>query len=534
MLRQLRRKRLYGKDGTVVELSLDDVEVALGGRVVERFAELEAEVREGDEAVLEPLVELLERDRGAGAGRVRRSWSARWRPCAASARPRPTAAPRTTMRPRDGRAGRARGRAARRRGRRVAAEPSIEEELAVGLEAPDEEPVEDDDTPRTTTGIRSPRARGRPRAPGGARGRGQTRARRPPPWRHGPARAGGGTEGGADPEARPRLTAGKTPGVLADDHLAEAGRKVLRFHLARMVAREAGHPRGQGQRGAPRDARRDPPPAGGVAGVRRRVRPEADRCATSSRLKEVARDLGAVRDLDVLIEAGEDYQKKLARGGPAGVRAAARQVARASATPRASCSSRSSTRPATALARRVHRVRRRRRASAARLGRAGRSAPRPGHDAVAHLGGVRGRPRLRAGHALGRRHHAPRPADRREVAALHAGVRARGARARRRRRSSSRSSRSRTTSAGSTTRTWPRGSRAGSSSSTPATCPRRRARAIGRYLVDRERELARLRRTVGPAWRGVSSVGVPARARTGRRRALARLGPPGPRRRWRR
>ena len=39
--------------------------------------------------------------------------------------------------------------------------------------------------------------------------------------------------------------------------------------------------------------------------------------------------------------------------------------------------------------------------------------------------------------------------------------------------------------------------------------------AIGRYLVDRERELARLRRTVGPAWRGVSSLAF--------RRALARV-----------
>jgi CHAD domain-containing protein len=28
--------------------------------------------------------------------------------------------------------------------------------------------------------------------------------------------------------------------------------------------------------------------------------------------------------------------------------------------------------------------------------------------------------------------------------------------------------------------------------------------AIGRYLVSREREVARLRRTVGPAWRGVA------------------------------
>jgi CHAD domain-containing protein len=30
--------------------------------------------------------------------------------------------------------------------------------------------------------------------------------------------------------------------------------------------------------------------------------------------------------------------------------------------------------------------------------------------------------------------------------------------------------------------------------------------AIGRYLVSREREVARLRRTVGPTWRGVAGV----------------------------
>ena len=39
--------------------------------------------------------------------------------------------------------------------------------------------------------------------------------------------------------------------------------------------------------------------------------------------------------------------------------------------------------------------------------------------------------------------------------------------------------------------------------------------AIGRYLVDRERQLARLRRTVGTPWRGVSSLTF--------RRALGRL-----------
>ena len=39
--------------------------------------------------------------------------------------------------------------------------------------------------------------------------------------------------------------------------------------------------------------------------------------------------------------------------------------------------------------------------------------------------------------------------------------------------------------------------------------------AIGRYLVDRERQLAKLRRTVGVPWRGVSSLAF--------RRSLGRL-----------
>jgi CHAD domain-containing protein len=39
--------------------------------------------------------------------------------------------------------------------------------------------------------------------------------------------------------------------------------------------------------------------------------------------------------------------------------------------------------------------------------------------------------------------------------------------------------------------------------------------AIGRYLVNREREVARLRRTVGNPWRGVAGVGF--------RRSLGRV-----------
>ena len=41
--------------------------------------------------------------------------------------------------------------------------------------------------------------------------------------------------------------------------------------------------------------------------------------------------------------------------------------------------------------------------------------------------------------------------------------------------------------------------------------------AIGRYLVSREREVARLRRTIGAPWRGVAGRHIPAHARAGRR-----------------
>ena len=84
---------------------------------------------------------------------------------------------------------------------------------------------------------------------------------------------------------------------------------MLRFHLARMFAREAGTREGRDAGGAPRHAGRHPAPAGRVARVRRLPSTSGGRGATASRLRDVAADLGAVRDLDVLIEAAEAYQK---------------------------------------------------------------------------------------------------------------------------------------------------------------------------------------------------------------------------------
>ncbi len=212
-IRQARRKRLYGRDGTVVEVSADDVEVVAGERIVERFAELELELREGDERALDALADML--------GEVEELM------------------------------------------------PAETSKLERALEA-----LRREAAPGTTAGA----------LPGPGSG---------PP--------------STEPEA-PRVVLPKSPGVLTDDHLAEAGRKVLRFHLARMLAREAGTRNGEaeelhGMRVATRRQR-----------AAWRVFGDAFDAARTGkhrrRLKAVAADLGAVRDMDVLIEAAESYRDR--------------------------------------------------------------------------------------------------------------------------------------------------------------------------------------------------------------------------------
>ncbi len=103
---------------------------------------------------------------------------------------------------------------------------------------------------------------------------------------------------------------GKTPGVTTDDILAEAGRKVLRFHFARLLAREAGTRTGEniedlhGMRVATRRMRA----AWRVFGDG--FRPNRTR-RIRGRLRILAGRLGAVRDLDVLIETAVAHQATL-------------------------------------------------------------------------------------------------------------------------------------------------------------------------------------------------------------------------------
>jgi len=115
------------------------------------------------------------------------------------------------------------------------------------------------------------------------------------------------------PSPEPRLVVGKTPGVTADDHLAEAGRKVMRFHLARMFAREEGVRSGHDLEDvhAMRVATRRQRAAWRVFGSAFRTG-RTKRYRTG--LREVASRLGAVRDLDVLLEATDHYRADLPVG----------------------------------------------------------------------------------------------------------------------------------------------------------------------------------------------------------------------------
>jgi CHAD domain-containing protein len=97
---------------------------------------------------------------------------------------------------------------------------------------------------------------------------------------------------------------------MVDDHLAEAGRKVLRFHLARMLAREAGTRSGADPEDlhAMRVATRRQRAAWRVFGEA--FRPGRTK-TYRKRLREVAARLGAVRDLDVLLEAADAFRADL-------------------------------------------------------------------------------------------------------------------------------------------------------------------------------------------------------------------------------
>ncbi len=259
-----------------IEISLDDVSVLADGRVLDRFEELEAELLDGDEAALAVLASAIEADpavsteRGSKLERAIAALADAGLPV-----PGPFAG-----RPSDDAA--ARDSAAMDRdvahvvatlvGDAGAPDPATpgdgDRDAASGDRAPDEKALARDGG-RTVLAI----------------------AMRPP---------------------------GKTPGVAPDDLFAEAGRKTLRFHFARMLAREEGTRDGTDpeELHAMRVATRRMRAAWRVFGSA--YRPGRTR-RMSGHLRIVGTRLGAVRDIDVLIDGLKAYAATASEGDRDGI-----------------------------------------------------------------------------------------------------------------------------------------------------------------------------------------------------------------------
>jgi CHAD domain-containing protein len=276
-IRQLRRKRIVRDGDTRVELSLDEVDVVVRSRVVDRFVELEAEFVKGDERRLADLAEVFAAD-----------------PALTSERGSKLEAALTAVRAAEGPHG----------------HPALGTTLGSGAGS-SEPPSEDAGGPLPRSAARTEPSGEAPALPASE---GQADQPSPPPVDHLEVVPSSSdaldevAEAAAVPDVH--LAVGKAPGVTADDHVAEAARKVMRFHLARMLAREAGVRTGHDLEDvhAMRVATRRQRAAWRVFGASfrggrtRRYR---------KGLREIAARLGAVRDLDVLIEAADHYRADL-------------------------------------------------------------------------------------------------------------------------------------------------------------------------------------------------------------------------------
>ncbi len=275
-IRQLRRARTLASESLEVELSVDDVEIVARGRMIERFLELEVELKTGNEADLGEVAAILAADPAL-------------EPITTSKLERALAAL-----VRGGKPAKARGRLSRQAGTNAPGPTPATGGTSSSTEAPSGATQADGGgaPPSDVSAPQLPAMEG----PTGSNSE-------PPPEPE--ARASGG-----EAPARPALVVGKTPGVTRDDLLAEAGRKVLRFHLARMLAREEGTRTGLRIEDlhAMRVATRRMRAAWRVFGDGFRL----DRTRRMrGRLRELAARLGAVRDLDVLIEAAQAHQATL-------------------------------------------------------------------------------------------------------------------------------------------------------------------------------------------------------------------------------
>jgi CHAD domain-containing protein len=291
-IRQLRRVRRLEAGDSRAELSLDEVEVLGNDTLLGRFDELEVELKKGGEEPLEALADLFDRDvslravSGSKLDRAVVAMRAALPTMPEAVRRRWQSAPPELL---DGRS-----KAARPKGRATtegAATEGITTGGAAGL-------------PGDAT--RSPRDEA------------ATSETDPAPSRAGEPEPAASEPGGSESEPAESQPALRTPGharrpgprtlgIVADDSLPEAARKVLRFHFARMQNREAGTRDGDDVEDL-HDMR---------VAVRRmraawRVFDDAFKSSRTKRLRRrlesISDKLGTVRDLDVLTQGLEAYR----------------------------------------------------------------------------------------------------------------------------------------------------------------------------------------------------------------------------------
>jgi CHAD domain-containing protein len=280
-IRQLRRVRRLEAGESRAELSLDEVEVIGNDTLLERFDELEVELKKGGEEPLEALADLFDRDEAL-------------RPVSGSKLDRAVVAMRTAL-------------------------PTMPEAVQMRWQS----------APPELLGGNSKAARPKGRATTeGIATEGTARSSRdaatsetdpagsPSGEPEPAASAPGGSESSpAESQPEPALRTPKaarrpgprTLGIVADDSLPEAARKVLRFHFARMQNREAGTRDGDDAEDL-HDMR---------VAVRRmraawRVFDDAFKSSRTKRLRRrlesLSDKLGTVRDLDVLTQGLEAYR----------------------------------------------------------------------------------------------------------------------------------------------------------------------------------------------------------------------------------
>jgi CHAD domain-containing protein len=265
-IRQLRRVRILRAGTTRAELSVDEVEVVGDGDILDRFEELEVELKRGDETPLAALVKVFDRDGGLHA--VSRSKLARAVKAIRAAMP---SMPRELQQ------------------RWLAAPP----ELVAGRP---KRPGEAGEALRAEDAFAA-----EAEAPAPAEGPAQE-----------PAGAPAGAETASSVAVRPKPTT-RTTGIVAEDSMPEAARKILQLHFSKMQRREAGTRDGSDaeelhdMRVATRRMRAAWRVFDGAfkAGKTKKIR---------RHLETIADRLGAVRDLDVLIEGLEAYRLGLDEG----------------------------------------------------------------------------------------------------------------------------------------------------------------------------------------------------------------------------